>query len=44
VPQGGVSARGTREGVVEFLAGERDAVVDAVIEEVAAELSAAPAA
>jgi RecJ-like exonuclease len=44
VPQAGVSARGTREGVVEFLAGERDAVVDAVIEEVAAELSAAPAA
>jgi RecJ-like exonuclease len=44
VPEGGVSARGTREGVVEFLAGERDAVVDAVLEEVAAELSAAPAA
>ena len=44
VPEGGVSARGTREGVVEFLAGERDAIVDAVLKEIAAELSAAPAA
>jgi RecJ-like exonuclease len=44
VPTGGVSAGGTREGVVDFLAGERDAVLSAVMEEVAAELSSAPTA
>jgi RecJ-like exonuclease len=44
VPDGGVSARGTHEGVLEFLAGERDAVVDALLEEVAAEFSPAAAA
>jgi RecJ-like exonuclease len=42
VPTGGVSAGGTREGVVDFLAGKRDAVLSAVMEEVAAELSSAP--
>jgi RecJ-like exonuclease len=40
----GVTAKGTRDGTIEFLAGERGRVLEATLEEVAAELSAAPAA
>jgi RecJ-like exonuclease len=40
----GVSARGSREGTIEFLSGERDAVLDAVLEEAAGVSSAAPQA
>jgi RecJ-like exonuclease len=40
VPNGGVSARGSRAGAIEFLVGERDAVVEAVIEVVGERLTA----
>ncbi|ESP87204.1 DHH family phosphoesterase [Candidatus Halobonum tyrrellensis] len=38
VPDGGVTARGVREGRIEFLAGRRGAVTDAVVEAAAARL------
>ncbi|MEF8840607.1 MAG: OB-fold nucleic acid binding domain-containing protein [Haloarculaceae archaeon] len=40
VPEGGVDTKGTREGTVEFLSGERDAVLDATMAVVAERLSA----
>ncbi|MEF8878416.1 MAG: OB-fold nucleic acid binding domain-containing protein, partial [Haloarculaceae archaeon] len=40
VPEGGVDTKGTREGTVEFLSGERDAVLEATMEAVAERLSA----
>jgi RecJ-like exonuclease len=40
VPEGGVDTHGTREGTVEFLSGERDAVLDATMDAVAERLSA----
>ena len=43
VPAGGVSSRGSDEGVVSFLAGERETVVDTMLEELAVESSAAAA-
>ncbi|WP_340099198.1 DHH family phosphoesterase [Salinibaculum salinum] len=43
-PEAGLDARGAREGRIEFLAGERDAVQDAVLAALAAELSTAPTA
>jgi RecJ-like exonuclease len=42
--EAGLDARGAREGRIEFLAGERDAVQDAVLAALAAELSTAPTA
>ncbi|WP_302080462.1 DHH family phosphoesterase [Salinibaculum rarum] len=42
--EAGLDARGAREGRIEFLAGERDAVQDAVLAALAVELSTAPAA
>ena len=41
VPEGGVDTHGTREGTVEFLSGERDAVLEATMDAVAERLSAA---
>ncbi len=38
VPDAGVTAVGVRQGRIEFLSGERDAVVDAVVDAVAAQL------
>ena len=35
VPEAGLTARGTRDGKIEFLVGERDAVVDAVVDAIA---------
>ncbi|MEF8784677.1 MAG: OB-fold nucleic acid binding domain-containing protein [Haloarculaceae archaeon] len=43
-PEAGLDARGAREGRIEFLAGERDAVQDAVLAALAGELSTAPTA
>jgi RecJ-like exonuclease len=40
VPEGGVDTKGTREGTVEFLSGERDAVLEATMDAVAERLSA----
>jgi RecJ-like exonuclease len=37
-PEAGISASGTRDGTVEFLAGERDAALDAVVEAVTEQL------
>jgi RecJ-like exonuclease len=39
VPEGGVDTNGTREGTVEFLSGERDAVLEATMDAVAERLS-----
>ncbi|MFB6094040.1 MAG: OB-fold nucleic acid binding domain-containing protein [Halanaeroarchaeum sp.] len=39
LPEAGVTARGGRDGRIEFLSGERAAVVDATIEEIADQLS-----
>jgi RecJ-like exonuclease len=39
IPDAGVTPRGGRDGRIEFLSGERDAVVDAAIEEIASRLS-----
>jgi RecJ-like exonuclease len=44
VPEGGVDTKGTREGTVEFLSGERDAVLEATMEAVAERLSPTSAA
>ncbi|MFB6134384.1 MAG: DHH family phosphoesterase [Halanaeroarchaeum sp.] len=38
-PDAGVTARGGRDGRIEFLAGERDAVVDATVEAIATQVS-----
>ncbi len=40
IPEGGVDTKGTREGTVEFLSGERDAVLEATMDVVAERLSA----
>ncbi|WP_435175008.1 DHH family phosphoesterase [Halorussus sp. AFM4] len=37
-PKAGISAKGTRDGAVEFLAGERDAALDAVVAAVSEQL------
>jgi RecJ-like exonuclease len=39
VPNAGVTARGARDGRIEFLAGERDAVIDAVVDALADQLA-----
>ncbi len=39
VPDAGVTARGARDGRIEFLAGERDAVLDAVVDALADQLA-----
>ena len=39
LPDAGVTARGARDGRLEFLTGERDAVVDAVVEAIADQLA-----
>jgi len=44
VPEGGVDTKGVREGTVEFLSGERDAVLEATMEAVAERLSPTSAA
>jgi RecJ-like exonuclease len=38
VPEGGVTTRSVREGSIRFLAGERDAVLDATVDALAADL------
>jgi RecJ-like exonuclease len=38
LPEAGVSARGAKDGRIEFLSGERDRVVDAVVDALAAQL------
>ncbi len=43
-PKAGLDARGAREGRIEYLAGERDAVQNAVLAALANELSTAPTA
>ncbi|MFB6121226.1 MAG: OB-fold nucleic acid binding domain-containing protein [Halobacteriaceae archaeon] len=40
LPEAGVRPRGTRDGYVEFLRGERDAVLDAAVDEIADRLAA----
>jgi RecJ-like exonuclease len=39
VPNAGVTARGARDGRIEFLAGERDTVIDAVVDALADQLA-----
>ncbi|MFB6267277.1 MAG: OB-fold nucleic acid binding domain-containing protein [Halodesulfurarchaeum sp.] len=39
LPEAGVTPRGGRDGTIEFLSGERDAVIEAVVDEIAARLS-----
>jgi RecJ-like exonuclease len=38
-PEAGISATGTRDGAIEFLAGERDDALDAVVEAISEQLS-----
>ncbi|MFB6094982.1 MAG: OB-fold nucleic acid binding domain-containing protein [Halodesulfurarchaeum sp.] len=39
LPEAGVTPRGGRDGTIEFLSGERDAVLEAAVEEIAARLA-----